>query len=38
MKAVLFVHSQAALVHTLESISMHFFLDLLLEQQHPMMV
>lgn len=35
---VFFVCSQAALVHTSESIRVRFFLDLLMEQRHPVML
>jgi dynein heavy chain len=39
MNVVLFsVCSQAALVHTSESIRVRFFLDLLMEQRHPVML
>lgn len=33
-----FLCSQAALVHTSESIRVRFFLDLLMEQRHPVML
>lgn len=35
---LIFVCCQAALVHTSESIRVRFFLDLLMEQRHPVML